>query len=268
MRIYAIDDEPKMLRMLQDAIHEAEPDAEILAFSSVTDVMDALSNPEKHPDVVFSDIELPGMNGLTLAVKMKKVWPDVRIVFVTGYDQYALEAYKVHANGYVMKPVDAAAIREELDQIPKLPEPGQQSLYVQCFGLFEVFWQGEPLRFHRRRTKELFAYLVDRKGVSCTAEEIATALWEDAIDLKKAKHQIRNFVSDLRSTFEEIGMKDLLIRRSGLLAIRPEQIDCDFYQMLSGDPDALSAYHGEYMTQYSWAEITLGKLWFEYKREK
>ena len=266
MRIFAIDDEPKMLRMLHDAIAEAEPEAEILAFSSAADVTEALPDPEKRPDVVFSDIELPGMSGLTLAVKIKEAAPDTRIIFVTGYDQYALEAYRLHAHGYVMKPVDAAAIREELDQIPHLPKPKPQTLYVQCFGFFEVFWQGEPLPFQRRRTKELLAFLVDRKGAACTAEEIATALWEGETDSTKTKHQIRNLVSDLRATLKKIGMEDLLIRRSGVLAIRAEQIDCDYYQMLSGNSDALNAYHGEYMTQYSWAEMTSGKLWFEYRR--
>lgn len=266
MRIFAIDDEPKMLLLLKNAIREAAPDAEILAFSSAADVMAALSDPEKSPDAVFSDIELPGMSGLTLAVKIKEAVPETRIVFVTGYDQYALEAWRVHANGYILKPVDAAAIREELDQMPHPVKPKPQTLYVQCFGCFEVFWQGEPLLFRRHRTKELLAFLVDQKGRTCTAEEIATALWEDGIELKKAKHQIRNYVNDLRAALKRIGMEDLLIRRSGLLAIQAEKIDCDYYRMLSGNAEALNSYHGEYMTQYSWAEITMGKLWFAYGR--
>lgn len=262
MRIYAIDDEPKMLRMLQDAILKAEPEAEILAFSSATNVLQSLPDPDKQPDAVFCDIEMPGMNGLTLATKIKDSAPDARIIFVTGYDQYALEAYRIHAHGYLMKPVDAAAIREELDQMPLPPEQKPQTLYVQCFGLFEVFWNGEPLQFERRRTKELLAFLIDCRGTACTAEDIATAMWEGGIELKKAKHQIRNYVNDLRATLKRIGMEDLLIRRSGVLAIRAEQIDCDYYQMLSGDTDALNAYHGEYMSQYSWAEMTQSKLWF------
>lgn len=268
MRIFAIDDEPKMLRLLQDAIREAEPAAEIHAFSGAADVMAALSDPEMRPDVVFSDIELPGMSGLTLAMKIKEAAPDTRIVFVTGYDQYALEAYRMHAHGYVMKPVDAEAIREELDQIPipHPPKPEPRKLYVQCFGVFEVFWQGEPLLFQRRRTKELLAFLVDRKGATCTVEEIATALLEGGTDLGKAKHQIRNLVNDLRATLKKIGMEELLIRKSGVLAVRADQIDCDYYRMLSGNSDAINAYHGEYMTQYSWAEMTAGKLWFEYRR--
>ena len=213
--------------------------------------------------MVFSDIELPGMNGLALAVKIKNAAPDARIIFVTGYDQYALEAFQMHAHGYVMKPVDAAAIREELDQLPRPLKPEPQKLHVQCFGFFEVYWQGQPLLFGRHKTKELLAFLVDRKGSVCRAEEIATALWESETDMGKAKHQIRNLVSDLRSTLRKIGMEDLLIRRSGILAIRTDQMDCDYFQMLSGDSDAINAYRGEYMKQYSWAELTAGRLWFD-----
>ena len=136
MRIYAIDDEPKMLRMLKDAIGKAEPEAEILAFSSAANVLQSLPDPDKQPDIVFCDIEMPGMNGLTLATKIKDSAPDARIIFVTGYDQYALEAYRIHAHGYLMKPVDAAAIREELDQMP-LP-PGKETADAVCSVLWPV----------------------------------------------------------------------------------------------------------------------------------
>ena len=160
------------------------------------------------------------------------------------------------------KPVSAAAVREELDQLLIPPRPKAQQLVVQCFGVFEVFWQGSPLLFGRRKTKELLTFLVDRRGAACTAEELASALWEDEPDMYKAKHQIRNLVSDLRSTLVKIGMEELLIRKSGILAIRPELLECDYYKMLSGDDEAKKAYNGEYMSQYSWAKMTAGRLWF------
>lgn len=265
MRIYAIDDEPKMLRMLSDAIREAEPEAELLSFSSAADALAAAEEAPRAPDVVFSDIELPGMDGLTLAARLKKLVPRARIVFVTGYDRYTLEAYRLHVGGYVMKPVDAAAIREELAELPRAPEPAKESLYVRCFGAFEVFFQGRPLHFERHRTRELLAFLVDRRGASCTPEEIAAALWESETDMRKLKHWIRNLVNDLRSTLREIGREELLIRRSGVLAIDAERLDCDYYRMLRGDMDAVNSYAGEYMTQYSWAELTAGRLWFSSK---
>ena len=265
MRIAIVDDqesERKHLRDMLDAYGaERNVPLELHEFSLSINFIEDYTRPF---DIIFMDIEMPGMNGLMLALEIKKVAPNARIVFTSGYDRYALEAYRIHAQGYLMKPIDAAAIREEVDQIPLSQAPKPQKLYIQCFGPFEVFWQGEPLPFRRRKTKELLAFLVDRKGVACTSEEIVAALWEDETDLRKAKHQIRNLIGDLRTTMKEIAMEDLLIRRSGELAIRADEIECDYYQMLSGDPAALNAYHGEYMKQYSWAEITSGKLWFEY----
>ena len=92
-------------------------------------------------------------------------------------------------------------------------------------------------------------------------------LWENEADLRKAKHQLRNLVSDLRAALKKIGMEDLLIRKSGILAVRAEQLDCDYYQLLRGDPQAVNSYRGEYMTQYSWAELTAGNLWFQNQTE-
>ena len=68
MIIFAIDDEAAMLAELHDAIAEAEPNAEIHNFQYTKDVLSAISEKKILPDVVFSDIELPGMDGLSLAV--------------------------------------------------------------------------------------------------------------------------------------------------------------------------------------------------------
>ena len=58
-------------------------------------------------------------------------------------------------------------------------------------------------------------------------------------------------------------MGDALIKRRGSLAIRTGCLDCDYYRMLEGDMDAVNAYRGEYMTDYSWAELTAGTLFFK-----
>ena len=116
--------------------------------------------------------------------------------------------------------------------------------------------------FGRRQTKELLAYLVDRKGSACTAEEIALAMWEDEDNMKNLKARIRILISDLRQTLKQIGQEELIIRRSGQIAIRREAVDCDYFRMLDGDVEAVNSFHGEYMLQYSWAEMTAGQLAF------
>jgi two-component SAPR family response regulator len=217
---------------------------------------------QEKPDIVWLDIEMPGMNGLETAAKIKKVSPDTRLVFVTAFSQYALDAFQVRAQGYIMKPLTTALVRRELDELPAEPKPAPNRLRVQCFGYFEVFWRGEPLRFARRRTKEFLAYLVDRRGAFCAMEDVISALWGDVDDMKNAKHRVRNYISDLRETLKEIDMEDVLIRRTNNIAIRTELLDCDYYRMLEGDMAAVNAFRGEYMTNYSWAELTAGNLYF------
>ena len=265
MLIYAIDDEAAMLEALHEAIAEAAPEAEILDFRRAAEVLRDLDEQAHRPDVVFSDIELPGMDGLSLAVQIKNRSPRTKLVFVTGFSQYALEAYRRHVNGYLMKPVDAVMIRAELDALA-LPEPksapAEKKLRVRCFGSFDVFWNDEPLLFKRSQTKELLAYLIDREGAACTGGEIALALWENEIDAMAAANRLRVLINDLRTTLRGIGMEDALLRERRQLAIRRSMVDCDYYRMRDGDPAAVNAYQGEYMKQYSWAELTTAKLHF------
>ena len=263
MLIFAIDDEPKMLRLLHAAIAEAEPEAKIEDFSLGADALARITDGGVKPDVVFSDIQMPGLSGLELALRLKQNAPDTGIVFVTGYSDYALEAYRLHVRGYVMKPVDAQKVREELDALglpPTPPEP--EKLRIRCFGTFEVFWQGSPLVFSRQKTKELLAYLIKEQGAWCSTDEIVSDLWEDSKDDRSAKGYLRVLTNDLIATLRPIGMEDIIKKQRGQLAVDAERLDCDYYRMVEGDMEAINAFHGEYMTQYGWADILTGTLYF------
>ena len=264
MLIFAIDDEPKMLRLLHKAIEDAAPGDEIVDFPLGSAALEAIKKRGLKPDVVFSDIQMPPPTGLELAVALKTLAPAAKVVFVTGYDNYALQSYRVHAAGYLLKPVRPEMIREELDHMALPLDAQPDKLRVCCFGCFEVFWRGEPLPFARSKTKELFAFLVNRRGAACTAEEAIAALYEEIGegDMKKARQNLRNLVHDLKNTLSSIGMDDVLIRRGKTLAIRPELLDCDYLRMIAGDMAAVNSFRGEYMEQYSWAELTKGTLVF------
>ena len=74
------------------------------------------------------------------------------------------------------------AIRRELDDLRRpVKREDDGRLRVQCFGNFEVFRGGRPLAFSRSKTKELFAYLVNRRGAVCTVQALAAVLWEDPV---------------------------------------------------------------------------------------
>jgi Response regulator containing CheY-like receiver and SARP domains len=272
MLIFAIDDEPKLCRLLEKTIQEAAPQAEVRAFPDGLRAIEAIETQGLKPSVIFSDIIMPELDGLELAVRLKTAAPDARLVFVTGYTEYALKAFQLHASGYILKPPEPERVREELRLLERKPPShslptAQDRLQVRCFGHFEVFWKGKPLAFGRQQTKELLAYLVDHCGGYCSAEEVIAGIWEDVQDLKAAKHRLRNLTADLRKTLADIGQEGLLLRRRNQLAIISEQLDCDYYRMLDGDMEAVNQFRGEYMAQYSWAELTKGNLYFKNIRE-
>ena len=262
MLIFAIDDEPKMLRLLHKAIVKVAPDAEVKDYTLGTEAITAIENEGLMPNVVFSDIRMPKLDGLQLAVRLKTLVPDTKIVFVTGYSEYALDAFRVRAHGYLMKPVEPEHIRRELDYVLPKPALSSEKLRVQCFGKFEVFYQGKPLQFERLQTKELLAYLIDQNGTSCTSQEIAAAIWDDETEIKALTHRLRNLIADLRATLKNIGQEDIIIKSGRTIAVNRAMLDCDYYRMLDGDMDAVNSYHGEYMEQYPWARLTEGKLHF------
>ena len=197
-----------------------------------------------------------GMGGLDLAKKIISVCPDCKIVFCTGYEEYAIPAFKLHASGYLMKPVSAKDVQAEIDNI-KGVRRSVKPLSVKCFGNFEVYAKGEKLTFKRSKTKELFAFLVDRNGAGVTVAEIGVALWENDEE-RKNHNYIHQLFYDLRHTLEEIGVGEVFKRNSYLYSVDTDKLDCDYYTFLkTGQPN----FYGEYMTQYSWAEKTCGLLW-------
>lgn len=217
-----------------------------------------------HVDVVFLDIEMPGTNGLELARKLKVCAPETNVVFVTGYPEYALDAWQTQASAFLVKPVDDADVRSALERlrVPLGPEHGSR-LFVQCFGSFEVFYDGVPVEFERHHTKELMAYLVDSRGSMVPTGELVTALWEGLPDTASRRSQLRTLIADLRKTLEGLGYPDMLVKRRGAVAIKLSPAECDYYGFLRGLPEAINRYRGEYMRQYSWAEPTAALLAFE-----
>lgn len=260
MRVICADNEKFALDILERAVREAAPDAEIRSCLKVSEVLHAVREENFYPEVAFLDIEMPGMTGLELAAELKKTLPDINIVFVTGYSEYALEAMRLRPSGYVMKPVTKEKILDELEHLRHPLQRQRKSVRIQCFGNFEVFLNDRPLTFSRSKAKELLAYLVDRRGAGAERTEIATVLWENAEYDRSHQMQLNVIRSELIRTLKEAGIEDILVRSRNSLAVDPGKFDCDYYQAMEGDVTALNQFHGEYMCQYSWAEFTVGTI--------
>ena len=250
----AVDDEVLMLGALVEAINASPDITEVAKYSNCEDALEFVKN--NPVDIAFLDINMRGMGGLALAEKFIAVCPECKIVFCTGYEEYAISAFKLHASGYLLKPVSAEDVQVEIDNIKGVLQ-NQKPLTVKCFGNFEVYAKGEKLTFKRSKTKELFAFLIDRNGSGVTVAEIGVALWDNDEE-QKNQNYIHQLFRDLRQTLAAIGMGDVFERNNYLYSLNPDEIECDYFNYLKmGKPKFI----GEYMSQYSWAEKTCGMLW-------
>ena len=274
MTVVAVDDEEISLMCLEAVLDSMDDVDKVLTFSNAEDTIDYFKIGKA--DAAFLDIQLylsgGTLNGLMLAAKIKELCPDCHVVFVTSCPEYAVDAFKLHVSGYIVKPVTREAARKELDYIIMekraasnsrgfIEEKEEESkVRVQCFGNFEVFWKNKPVVFQLSKAKELFAYLVHRKGASVSMAELAAVLFEDKEDGLSVQSQIRNLVASMRKTFYSLGCPDLFNKSRGYISIKTDLINCDYYSFMNGDSDAINEYSGEYMAQYSWAEFTVGYL--------
>jgi DNA-binding SARP family transcriptional activator len=129
-------------------------------------------------------------------------------------------------------------------------------IVVRTFGNFDVFVDDKLVSFRMSRCKELLAYLVDRQGSSVTRAQAFSILWEDRVYDRGMQKQLDVVIRRLRDTLEEYGIEEIFEMERGTLRICPDKFTCDAYQFFKGDPDAINAYRGEYMSAYSWASMT------------
>lgn len=250
----AVDDERPMLQTLTEAVSASPDIRQVHSFGSSSAALQWMETG--HADVAFLDISMRGIGGLALAKKISQLQPDCKIVFCTGYEQYAIDAIQLRCSGYLIKPITAQSVQKELDHIKK-QFVEEKVLNVKCFGTFEVFHKGQALSFKRTKAKELLAVLVDRNGAGMTGKQICAVLWpEDSDDVKNMDY-FRHLMQDLRNTLEAVGAGSVLCQEQYQYRIDPAQISCDYHSYLQrGTP----AFFGEYMSQYSWAEATCGLL--------
>lgn len=138
--------------------------------------------------------------------------------------------------------------------------PENRTVSIRTFGYFDVFVGGRPIAFRNKKSKELFALLVDRKGGYVTSEEAISFLWEDEPVNTLTLSRYRKVALRLKSILEEYGISDIVEAVDGKRRIVTDKVECDLYHYLSGKEEYSQLFKGSYLTNYSWGEMTLGEL--------
>ena len=254
MIVVAVDDERIALENLTQSIRQVSPQAQIHPFRYPEDALDFAK--ENYVDVAFLDVEMVGMNGVELAENLKLFHPNINIIFSTGYGHYRDAAFDLHASGYLTKPITPEKVKKELENLRR-PIWNPKRVRIRTFGNFEVYLDGNPINFKYSKTKEMLAYLVDRKGALCTNGEIMAILFEDD---NGHEAYFRSLRKDLTDVLEMAGCSEVLSQQRGRIGIVPNLVDCDYFSWCEGDRSARNMFQGEYMAQYSWGEYTNGML--------
>ncbi len=110
-----VDDEAPALAEMRFLLEQDARIGQILVASSGTDALRALES--QRVDVVFSDINMPGLDGMELARVIARFAQRPQIVFVTAYDEHAVDAFAVEATDYVMKPVREERLTEAIRRV-------------------------------------------------------------------------------------------------------------------------------------------------------
>ena len=146
----------------------------------------------------------------------------------------------------------------ETDRKKNLPE--NRTVTIRTFGYFDVFVGDKPIAFRNKKSKELLALLVDRRGGYVTSEEAIGFLWEDEPANTVTMSRYRKVALRLKNTLEEYGISDIVEAVDGKRRIVMEKVQCDLYQYCTGREEYAGLFRGSYLTNYSWGETTLGEL--------
>ncbi len=222
IRVVIVEDEKPILELMKVLIGRNPHYSIIGAFTNPQEALTAIL--ELKPDLTFLDVEMPKMNGLELAQRINDMMEQTRIIFTTAYKEYALDAFKVYAFDYILKPVTPAAIERITSRLLKLEQVTEPNVIktrqsvIRCFGSLEVRNpEGSLVRWPTKKTEELFAYFLCHPGQDINKWYLADMLWPDMLE-DRASHNLHNTIYRLKKLLkeQEIGM-DILKTNDGYM---------------------------------------------------
>lgn len=271
-----VDDEKPALDVLRLLL---EKTGQICVVGTFMSAVDALSKIQSlKPDIAFLDIEMSDMSGLELAGKIIDTGIDIEIIFVTAYDKYALEAFRVNAIDYILKPFSTDDITRAIKRLKKVKplsavsqKPGDKGR-IYCFGRLSVFGAGcrEAVKWRTSKTEELFAFMLQNLNRKVAKWKILQVLWPESVTEKQLNTNLYTTVYKVRKTLSSAKIKFsfTFINGSYKMELPNVYIDTAEFEELTDAEivfsassiekyrKALSLYKGNYLedNEYIWSQ--------------
>jgi two-component system LytT family response regulator len=277
LRAIAVDDEIKALDRLERLVKEEARVDLVGKFMTAQEALNFAAG--QSVDIVFLDIEMPFMTGLELAERFYAGNPSIEVIIVTAYDQYALRAFQAHVTGYLLKPLDIADIREQIDHVLrkrlyKTDKSQSNMLIVRCFGQFHCYLSGngkDVIRWRTAKAEELFALLLHYQGRPVSKEMIMEQLWPE-VEPGKAINHFYVTCTYLRNALSDKGLEDILLRERDYYTVDLDRLQCDMLGFVAGlkeiSEEVSDLYTAPYFENkpYEWAIKT--RTWFQNEYSK
>lgn len=219
---------------LQDIKEMAEATGFIEVCGTYENPLEALKAYEKIlPEVIFVDIDMPEINGLTLVENLLEKTPSLQVVFITAYNQYAVEAFEINALDYIMKPISTQRFSKMADRLKKtidLPNNKEFQLNIQCFGNFEMKIDEVLVKWQRAKAEELFIYLLINHNRKIHKYVIIEEIWKE-YDPAKAIAILQTSVCKIRSIFSQVKKNIKLEYSGGCYYLSISNCNCDLFEV-------------------------------------
>ena len=220
----------------------------------------ALDYVRENPvEAAFLDIELPLMDGITLAQKIREIRENIIIVFITAYDEYIRESNNIGADYYLVKPYTREALLMMMEKLRVLSNRQNKSIYIQTFGRFIVKKDGDPIRI-TGKAKEILALIVTKQGREISNEEIYSVIWEGRPYSNANMAVYYNALRRLRKALKDANAENILVSTARGQMVDTEVFDCDYYAWKDKNMKKRDAFEGEFMSEYSWGESILSDI--------
>ncbi len=230
MRAIIVDDEQLLIGELKELLEEY---SDIKVTGMYSNPLQALEEINvSTPDVAFLDINMVEMDGVELAEALIQKIPDIEILFVTAYNQYATEAFDINAVDYMLKPIRPERLQRALNRLEKrigLKNITEQSLKIQFFNKFGINYGDQEVKWSRAKQRELLAYLLQYKGIWMDKYRICDDIWSSC-EPDKALAQLQTAIWAVRKVLKEYNITDLKIEYSNdCYILQTEDVSIDIY---------------------------------------
>ncbi len=186
------------------------------------------------PDVAFVDIEMPVMDGICLAQKLQEINPDTIIVFVTSWNQYAVQAFDVNALDYILKPINVNRFYKMVEKVKSevsiIKERKGKTLKISCFGKLIVLIDNVPVKWERAKSEELFAFLLMHHNEYVSKEVIIDNLWPE-YNPQKALQILQTVICNIRAVFSGMDRKVMIRYNQSKYCLSISDTKCDLFEL-------------------------------------